>query len=169
MPSTLVKRRDSVRARDARSSSEPLRSHRSGARDYLQPAVLCADHAGSGRPLPGTYGESLHPGRTDDRVDRDRDADPQSAAHPSQPAGHPLYADHAKAAGYVSIKGRALLVDDRAEMIKRKRAYWDSVFPGFKKLVLIKVIPEQMEFVNYSRGVNSDPATWRAPSVEFTK
>lgn len=79
------------------------------------------------------------------------------------------YADHAKAAGYVSIKGRALLVDDRAEMIKRKRAYWDSVFPGFKNLVLIKVIPEQMEVVNYSRGVNSDPATWRAPSVEFTK
>jgi general stress protein 26 len=78
------------------------------------------------------------------------------------------YADHGKASGYVSIRGKAQLVDDRAEMIKRKRAYWDSVFPGFKNLVLIKVNPEHMEVVNYSRGANGDPATWRAPSVEFT-
>lgn len=78
------------------------------------------------------------------------------------------YADHSKAAGFVSIRGKALLVDDRAEMIKRKRAYWDSVFPDFKNLILIKVIPEHLEVLNYSRGVNGDPATWHAPSVEFT-
>ena len=78
------------------------------------------------------------------------------------------YADHAKATGYVSIKGHALLVDDRAEMIKRKRAYWDSAFPGFKNLVLIKVIPERLEVLNYSRGANGDPVTWSAPSVEFS-
>jgi general stress protein 26 len=77
------------------------------------------------------------------------------------------YADHSKAAGFVSIRGKALLVDDRAEMIKRKRGYWDSVFPEFKNLVLIKVIPEHLEVLNYSRGVNGDPATWHAPSVEF--
>jgi general stress protein 26 len=78
------------------------------------------------------------------------------------------YADHSKAAGFVSIRGKALLVDDRAEMIKRKRGYWDSVFPEFKNLILIKVIPEHLEVLNYSRGVNGDPATWHAPSVEFT-
>ena len=77
------------------------------------------------------------------------------------------YADHSKAAGFVSIRGKALLVDDRAEMIKRKRAYWDSVFPEFKNLILLKVIPEHLEVLNYSRGVNGDPATWHAPSVEF--
>jgi general stress protein 26 len=78
------------------------------------------------------------------------------------------YADHSKAAGFVSIRGKALLVDDRAEMIRRKRAYWDSMFPEFKNLILIKVIPEHLEVLNYSRGVNGDPATWHAPSVEFT-
>jgi general stress protein 26 len=79
------------------------------------------------------------------------------------------YADHAKATGYVAITGRAVLVDDRAEMIKRKRAYWDTAFPGFKNLVLIKVIPEHLDVLNYSRGAQNDPVTWHAPSVEFKK
>ena len=79
------------------------------------------------------------------------------------------YADHAKATGYVAITGSAVLVDDRAEMIKRKRAYWDTAFPGFKNLVLIKVIPEHLDVLNYSRGAQNDPVTWHAPSVEFKK
>ena len=77
------------------------------------------------------------------------------------------YADHSKATGFVAITGRAVLVDDRAEMIKRKRAYWDSAFPGFKNLVLIKVIPERMDVLNYKRGALDDSVTWRTPSVEF--
>ena len=77
------------------------------------------------------------------------------------------YADHSKATGFVAITGRAVLVDDRAEMIKRKRAYWDSAFPGFKNLVLIKVIPERMDVLNYKAGAVNDPVTWRTPSVEF--
>ena len=79
------------------------------------------------------------------------------------------YADHSKATGFVAITGRAVLVDDRAEMIKRKRAYWDSAFPGFKNLVLIKVIPERMDVLNYKAGAVNDPVTWRTPSVEFKK
>ncbi len=77
------------------------------------------------------------------------------------------YADHSKATGFVAISGHAVLVDDRAEMIKRKRAYWDSAFPGFKNLVLIKVIPERMDVLNYKAGAVNDPVTWRTPSVEF--
>jgi general stress protein 26 len=79
------------------------------------------------------------------------------------------YANHAQATGYVAITGKAVLVDDRAEMIKRKRAYWDTAFPGFKNLVLIKVIPEHLDVLNYSRGAQGDPVTWHAPSVEFKK
>jgi general stress protein 26 len=79
------------------------------------------------------------------------------------------YADHGKATGYVAITGKAVLVDDKAEMIKRKRAYWDTAFPGFKNLVLIKVIPEHLDVLNYSRGALNDPVTWHAPSVEFKK
>jgi len=77
------------------------------------------------------------------------------------------YADHAKASGYVAITGRAVLVDDMREIQKRKRAYWDTAFPGMKNLVLIKVIPERLDVVNYQRGAHGDPETWRAPAVEF--
>ena len=77
------------------------------------------------------------------------------------------YANHATATGYVSLTGRAVLVEDMAEIQKRKRAYWDTAFPGLKNLVLIKVIPERLDVINYERGAVGNPETWRAPSVEF--
>lgn len=77
------------------------------------------------------------------------------------------YADHAKAIGEVAINGRAELVDDMKEIQKRKRAYWDQAFPGLKDLVLIKVVPERIEVINYKAGLNNDPGTFRAPAVEF--
>jgi general stress protein 26 len=79
------------------------------------------------------------------------------------------YANHGQATGYVEITGRAVLVDDRAEMIKRKRAYWDSAFPGFKNLVLIKVVAERMDVLNYTRGALGHPETWRTPSLDLKK
>ena len=39
-------------------------------------------------------------------------------------------------------------------MIKRKRAYWDTAFPGFKNLVLMKVTAEHLDVLNYSRGAH---------------
>jgi general stress protein 26 len=75
------------------------------------------------------------------------------------------YSDHAKAIGYVAITGRAVLVDDMKEVLKRKRAYWDQAFPGLKNIVLIKVVPERIEVVNYKQGLNGDTVTWRAPSI----
>ena len=75
------------------------------------------------------------------------------------------YADHSKATGYVALSGKAVLVDDKAEFQKRKRAYWDQAFPGFKNLVLIKVIPEQLDVLNYKAGATADTVTWRTPSI----
>ena len=75
------------------------------------------------------------------------------------------YADHAKAIGYVALSGKAVLVEDMQEVLKRKRAYWDSAFPGLKNLVLVKVVPDRIDVVNYKHGFNGDPVTWRAPSV----
>ena len=76
------------------------------------------------------------------------------------------YADHAKASGYVSLSGRAVLVDDQAEILKRKRAYWDQSFPGLKNLVLVKVVPEKLDVLNYEGRIVVDPVTWRTPSVD---
>jgi len=77
------------------------------------------------------------------------------------------YADRGRATGYVTITGKAYLVDDMNEKLKRKREYWTQAFPDWKFLVLIKVVPEKMEVVNYRRGIVSDSLTWKAPTVEF--
>ncbi len=78
------------------------------------------------------------------------------------------YADHGKATGYVAIVGRAVLVDDMKEILKRKRDYWDTAFPGLKNLVLIKVIPERLDVVNYKQGLGADPTTFRATSISLS-
>ena len=75
------------------------------------------------------------------------------------------YADHANAIGYVAISGRAELVDDMNEVLARKRAYWDQAFPGLKNIMLIKVVPERIEVLNYKQGVVADPNTLGAPSI----
>ena len=49
------------------------------------------------------------------------------------------FANHSKADGYVAIKGKAVLVNDSTEIMKRKRDYWKQAFPDWKYLVLIKV------------------------------
>ena len=77
------------------------------------------------------------------------------------------YADHYKAIGYVALSGKAVLVDDMQEILKRKRAYWDQAFPGLKNLVLIKVVPQRLEVINYKAGLNNDPDTFRAPFIEL--
>lgn len=77
------------------------------------------------------------------------------------------YADHDKASGYVVITGQAILVDEMSEKLKRKRDYWDQSFPDWKYLILIKVVPEKLEVLNYERGLFGDAMTWRTPSIEL--
>ena len=77
------------------------------------------------------------------------------------------YANHGTAIGSVVITGKAELVDDMAEILKRKRAYWDQAFPGLRNLTLIRVVPEKVDVINYKAGVNNDPTTFAAPSVDI--
>jgi general stress protein 26 len=79
------------------------------------------------------------------------------------------YANHGTATGYVTVSGKALLIDDMKEKLKRKREYWAQAFPDWKYLLLIKVVPERIEVVNYKRGFVGDTLTWSAPSVELRK
>jgi general stress protein 26 len=77
------------------------------------------------------------------------------------------YANHGAATGYVSISGKAVLVDDMSEKLKRKREYWTQAFPDWKYLLLIKVVPQKLEVINYKHGLTNTPETWAPPSVEF--
>jgi general stress protein 26 len=77
------------------------------------------------------------------------------------------FADHVNATGYVTISGRAEVIDDRALLIKMKRGYWDQI-PGWQELfVLIKIVPQQLEVIDYKHKVYNDPQTFRAPVVVF--
>lgn len=77
------------------------------------------------------------------------------------------YADHEEASGYVVLTGRAVLVDEMSEKLKRKRDYWNEAFPDWKYLILIKVIPEKLEVLNYKRELLNDTVTWRTPVLEL--
>jgi general stress protein 26 len=79
------------------------------------------------------------------------------------------YANHAIAEGYVTITGKAFLVDDYNEKLKRKRDYWEQSFPDWKYLVLIKIVPEKLEVINYKRKIYNEPSDWSVPFVEFEK
>jgi general stress protein 26 len=78
------------------------------------------------------------------------------------------YSDHTKGNGYVTLTGKAVLVDDMKEIIKRKRAYWDTSFPGLKNIVMIKVIPERLDIVNYKHGLVGAKETWRTTSIPLS-
>jgi general stress protein 26 len=78
------------------------------------------------------------------------------------------YADHDQASGYVAITGEAILINDMSEKLKRKREYWKQSFPDFEKdLILIKVIPQKIDVLNYKSGLLNDTVTWRTPFIEF--
>ena len=77
------------------------------------------------------------------------------------------YADHNEASGYVVLTGKAVLVDEMGEKLKRKRDYWEQAFPDWKYLILIKVIPEKLEVLNYKRDMLNDDVTWQTPVIEL--
>lgn len=77
------------------------------------------------------------------------------------------YADHLAAKGYVSITGKAEIIDDRELLLKMKREYWNGI-PNWQALfVLIKITPVSLELINYKHGLNNDPGTFKAPSILF--
>jgi general stress protein 26 len=77
------------------------------------------------------------------------------------------YADHAQATGYVQLSGRAELVSDPQEIARHRRAYWQRSFPGDRNLVLVKVVPERLDVLNYAAGTPVDSVTWRTSSIEL--
>ena len=77
------------------------------------------------------------------------------------------FADHKNASGYVTINGKAEVIDDKELLVKMKRGYWEGI-PNWQDIfVLIKVTPVSMDVTNYARGVAGDPETSRAPRVIF--
>ncbi|HCM60551.1 MAG TPA: hypothetical protein DIS74_09295 [Bacteroidales bacterium] len=77
------------------------------------------------------------------------------------------FANHLVAKGYVTINGSALVIDDKELLVKMKREYWNGI-PGWQEnFVLIKIIPETIEVINYKHGLHNDPETFKAPAVSL--
>jgi len=77
------------------------------------------------------------------------------------------FANHLTARGYVTITGSASVIDDKELLVQMKREYWDGI-PGWQdNFVLIKVIPQSIEVINYKHGLYNNPATFKAPAVDL--
>jgi general stress protein 26 len=80
-----------------------------------------------------------------------------------------LYYYDPSAMGYVTIHGRAQVVDDPA----LKRTWWNPGWEAFypdrdKGYLLLKVTPERLEIVSPAHGIMGDAVTWRPPTVRLT-
>lgn len=79
-----------------------------------------------------------------------------------------IYYSDDKGAGYVAIIGTAILVDDPIEKANWWKEEWGEFYKDQKEsYLLIKVVPEKLEILNYKHNILSDTLTWKTPSVEF--
>lgn len=81
-----------------------------------------------------------------------------------------LYYFDAASQGYVSIYGRARLVDDAKEKARHWKDEWKDFYPDRdKSLLLIAVTPEKMEVVIVKKDVVGTSTRWTPPSVTFRR
>ena len=79
-----------------------------------------------------------------------------------------LYYEDSDGAGYVVIKGHAYLVDDNEKKMQYWKEAWNQYYNDQKSnYILIKVIPDELEILDYRHGIIGDSLTWVAPTVEF--
>lgn len=77
------------------------------------------------------------------------------------------FSDHSVAKGYVNLSGTATVIDDKELLVKMKREYWNGI-PNWQDIfVLIRIEPKSLQVINYKYGINNDPQTFKAPTIEF--
>lgn len=69
--------------------------------------------------------------------------------------------------GYVSITGDAYIIDDQEKKTEYWKPEWERFYKDKENYILIKIIPQKMEVLNYQHGIYGDPDTWETPSVDF--
>lgn len=69
---------------------------------------------------------------------------------------------------YVTLIGRARLVDDPEMKARHWKESWTPFYPDRdQSVLLIEVTPVRLEVVSEAHGAPGDPATWRAHVVEL--
>lgn len=75
-------------------------------------------------------------------------------------------------ASYVTLLGRAGLVDDPAAKRQHWKSDWAQIYkdgPDSRELILIRVNPIRLEIVSESRGLVGSPTTWLPMAIDFPK
>jgi general stress protein 26 len=79
-----------------------------------------------------------------------------------------LYYYNPAAMGYVTLLGRARLVNDLAEKQKRWKpgfeAFWPDRGTGY---LLVEVTPERIEVASVKHKIANDPTTWAPQAITF--
>lgn len=71
---------------------------------------------------------------------------------------------------YVSLIGRARLVDDPELKARHWKDSWTPFYPDRdQSVLLIEVTPIRLEVVSEAHGAPGDPVTWRAHVVDFLR
>lgn len=70
--------------------------------------------------------------------------------------------------GYVSIYGKAEIVNDFNFKKKYFKESWQAFYPNYpEEYRLIKFTPEWMEVISIPHGINGDRVTWTPPLIKF--
>jgi general stress protein 26 len=79
-----------------------------------------------------------------------------------------LYYEAPNEAGYVVIKGHAYLVDDPEKKLRYWKKEWEPYYSDQKAdYILIKLIPDKLEILDYKHGIIGDSKTWEVPIIDF--
>jgi general stress protein 26 len=146
----------------------PRDSLLAGAKDIISQTTYCGLVTGDATGLPQVRTMNPFPVKDDFVIwfATSRSSEKVSEIR-NNSAVNVYFADHSKAIGYVSISGKAEVIDDKELLVKMKREYWEGI-PNWKDIfVLIKVTPVAMEVINYKYRINNNPQTFKAPEVKF--
>jgi PPOX class probable F420-dependent enzyme len=72
--------------------------------------------------------------------------------------------------GYVTLRGRATVVDDPAEKAKRWMPAWDAFYEDANRgsdYVLLRVTPSRVEVVSAAHGIAVEPKGWKPAIVDL--
>lgn len=72
--------------------------------------------------------------------------------------------------GYVTLVGTADIVRDPAEKAKRWKESWVGFYKDRNRgddYTLIRLTPSRLEISSQSQGMNNDPVTWRAVTLQL--
>lgn len=76
-----------------------------------------------------------------------------------------LYYSQSEKGNYVTLIGRASLIDDPESKAKHWRDEWEEFYPTKQDMLLIKVEPIRLEVVSYEHGIISESKDWKAPET----